>query len=128
MSSEPKLEPLGLEAGIWRGRITGPATLPTVEVSHRGNPLIGVEVAPETGDEGGGKAGGKGWIVSVPVPSNTLSDGVQTFLVAEPGGPALGCFAIMAGAPPEPDLRSELALLRAELEVLKRAFRRRMGG
>lgn len=118
MNSEVKLTPLGLEAGIWRGRITGPATAPAVEVSHRGNPLIGVELAAE----------GEGWIVSVPIPANTLSDGVQTFLVALPGGPALGCFAIIAGAPPEPDLRSELALLRAELEVLKRAFRRRLGG
>ena len=121
MNSEPRLEPLGLEAGIWRGRITGPATAPAVEVSHRGNPLLGVEVTADVSAEVGG------WIVSVPVPANTLSDGMQTFLVAQPGGPALGVFAIMAGAPPEPDLRSEVALLRAELEVLKRAFRRRLG-
>jgi hypothetical protein len=50
---------------------------------------------------------------------------VQTFLVREAGsGATLGHFTIVAGVPLEADLRAEVDLLRAELDMLKKAFRR----
>jgi len=61
----------------------------------------------------------------LPIPAETLSDGVQTFVLRAPGtAEALGRFVIVAGAPLDDDLRAEIDLLRAELDLLKSAFRR----
>jgi hypothetical protein len=40
------------------------------------------------------------------------------------GAGSFGAFAIVTGEPLDDDIRAELDLLRAELEMLKRAFRR----
>ena len=62
---------------------------------------------------------------SVPIPTALLSDGVQTFLVRDPAtGATLGHFTIVTGVPLEDDIRAEIDLLRAELDMLKKAFRR----
>jgi hypothetical protein len=52
-----------------------------------------------------------------------LNDGVQTFVIQN-AGQTLGSFSIVSGRPLDHDLRSEIDLLRAELDLLKRAFRR----
>ncbi|MFZ5749697.1 MAG: hypothetical protein ACOY5U_01375 [Pseudomonadota bacterium] len=39
-------------------------------------------------------------------------------------GGTLASFVVIGGAPVEADLRAEVELLRAELDLLKRAFRR----
>ena len=65
--------------------------------------------------------------VRVPVPPDLLSEGVQTFLIRRKGGPeepVLTHFTIITGVAMEDDLRAEFDLLRAELDMLKRAFRR----
>lgn len=111
------LTPLGLRAGTWEARITGAdETAPDVQVSHAGNPVPGVSVVVE-------KDGS--WLLRVPVPPETLSDGVQTYLVSQAGSDArLGYFAVIAGEPADEDMRAEIDLLRAELDILKKAFRR----
>jgi hypothetical protein len=64
-------------------------------------------------------------LLRVPVPPDRLDDGVQTFLIrAADSGETLAHLTIVAGAPLEADLRAEIDLLRAELDLLKRAFRR----
>lgn len=107
-----------MQAGVWEGRITaegGGNVQPEVEVTHLEVAVPGVEVREVEG----------GWSLRVPVPADLIADGVQTFLIRDRRtGDRLGSFAIVAGEPLEADLRAEIDLLRAELDMLKRAFRR----
>ena len=110
-----------IRSGVWEGLLTGGserATPPEIEVRHLELPLDGVQVALADGMR-------KTWTVRVPIPADLLSDGVQTFLIhARPGGEKLASFTIITGAVLEEDIRAEVDLLRAELDMLKRAFRR----
>jgi len=50
---------------------------------------------------------------------------VQTVVLRDPAtGARLAHFTIITGMPLEADIRAEVDLLRAELDMLKRAFRR----
>jgi hypothetical protein len=99
--------------GHWHGLLTGLA-VPRLVVEHLGRPLP-FDVAPAPG----------GHAVTVPIPADLLSEGVQTFVIRQEGQvEVLASFAIIAGAALDTDLRAELDLLRAELDMLKRAFRR----
>ncbi len=106
--------------GVWEGVLTGSVEgggLPSVKVTHLGRGLEGVEVTPLPED--------RGWLLRVPVPVHTLADGMQTFLIVDATSEErLGDFAISAGEALGEDYRAELDLLRAELDMLKRAFRR----
>jgi len=63
--------------------------------------------------------------VKVPVPASAISDGVQTFVISDGDtGDVLNTFSILAGDAIGEDMRAEMDLLRAELDLLKRAFRR----
>lgn len=110
-----KLHISRIRAGRWEAAISAD-TEPRVEVVHLEKVLPGLEVAPQS--EGR-------WRLSLPIPPEVLSDGVQTFLVQEQGtGTRVGQFTIVTGVPLEDDIRAEMDLLRAELDMLKRAFRR----
>lgn len=85
-----------------------------IAVLHQGEELPGLTFEA-TGD-------GK-WRLSLPIPAELLSDGVQSFVIRE-GRDTVGKFSIVTGAPLEDDLRAEIELLRAELDLLKKAFRR----
>lgn len=64
------------------------------------------------------------WNVMARIPTSAITEGIQTFILRDPvSGETLDSFAIISGNPVEEDLRAEMALLRAELEMLKRAFR-----
>ncbi|TCP40608.1 hypothetical protein [Rhodovulum marinum] len=109
-----------LRAGVWEGVLDGAAgeAPPAIEVVHLETPLSGVTLTPDADLPGR-------YAVRVPIPADLLSDGVQTFVVREAaGGATLASFAIVAGAPLDHDLRAEIDLLRAELDLLKKAFRR----
>ena len=103
--------------GVWHALLTGPGPgLPDIRVLHLDRPVEGVTV--DARPEGG-------WALRVPVRPEHLCDGVQTFLIVDTAtGARLGSFAIIAGEALEADLRAEIDLLRAELDMLKRAFRR----
>jgi hypothetical protein len=107
-----------IRAGIWEGVLTGPKEQPRLEVMHLEVPLDGVRVV-----EAAGKPGQ--WAVQVPIPAQAISDGVQTFVVRDAvTSESLAHFTVIAGQAADEDIRAEIDLLRAELDMLKRAFRR----
>ena len=116
MTAGLKLEDGRIAGGVWEAVLTGAATVPVIEALHAGRLIEGVEVQPVTGKVGR-------FTLRVPIPAWALNDGVQIFLV-QSGGTMLARFTLVAGQPVEEDIRVELSLLRAELDLLKRAFQR----
>ncbi|PTE20423.1 hypothetical protein C5F48_17590 [Cereibacter changlensis JA139] len=106
-----------LRAGIWEAVLEGVRGQPALEVTLLEAP-VGFSLT-ELPDRPGTLA------LRVPLPVEALSEGVQTVLVRDAvSGATLGHVSIIAGAALEEDLRAEIDLLRAELDMLKRAFRR----
>ncbi len=116
--SEISVTKTRLFAGVWEGVVTGAGgTAPELEVSHQGQPLD-FKLTEREDDA-------KGWALQIPVPAALLSDGVQVFLISDKAsGKTLNSFTIVTGEPLEDDIRAETELLRAELDMLKKAFRR----
>lgn len=106
--------------GVWEGalyRKGGNAETPKIEVTWQLEAVKGVTVE--------GMADGTGWTLRVPVPAHAIADGVQTFLINDAEtATTLGQFCIVAGEELSYDIRAEVTLLREELDMLKRAFRR----
>ena len=102
--------------GVWEGVLDVQSqTAPQIVVTHLAREISDVTV----------EHGTSGWVVRVPIPANTLADGVQTFVIADrDSGETLDSFAIICGDPVADDLRAEIDLLRAELDLIKKAFRR----
>ena len=105
-----------IRAGVWEGVLSGPTETPVLEVSLLGEPIAGVTIAAIQARAGD-------WLVRVPIPAEVLSEGVQTFLIRS-GAETLAHFTVITGVAMEDDMRAEIDLLRAELDMLKRAFRR----
>ena len=115
--SEPTLTATRLFEGVWEGVLTGYSETPQIVATHLGASLDGVTVTQD-----GENAR---WLVRVPVPVSALSDGLQTIVITDKRtGATLNSFTILAGSDLDDDIRSEVALLRAELDMLKKAFRR----
>lgn len=106
--------------GVWEGVLTrqsGGKDAPQVDVTHLQTPLEGVEVIEKSEENL--------WVLRVPIPADVIADGVQTFLIADRAtGEKIGDFALMSGDALSYDIRAEVTLLREELDMLKRAFRR----
>lgn len=106
--------------GVWEGVITredAGDSPPGIEVTHLQKPLEGVEVIARPEE--------KLWVLRVPIPPHVIADGVQTFLINDRAtGETIGNFALMSGDALSYDIRAEVTLLREELDLLKRAFRR----
>ncbi|WP_289149508.1 hypothetical protein [uncultured Salipiger sp.] len=105
--------------GVWEGLLAASrrdAPPPEITVSLNGAPVRGVTVA-QAGEPGR-------WVVRIPIPVEAVGDGVQTFLIQDASwGETLDSFTLIAGEALGDDIRAEMALLRAELDMLKRAFR-----
>ncbi|MFZ3582088.1 hypothetical protein ACOI1H_07960 [Loktanella sp. DJP18] len=104
--------------GVWTGILTGHAgdDAPTLSLTHKGEPLTGLTSVRQ--DDGT-------WRVDAPIPADRIADGVQTFVIADTtGGDTLASFAFLAGESLAEDIRAEMDLMRDELDMLKRAFRR----
>lgn len=112
------LTPTRMRQGIWEGMVKQTGTgVPQIRVTHLDITVPDVEVK-EAETEGY-------WQVQVPVPTAAISDGVQVFVIADAtDDTTLGQFTLIAGEVLGEDLRTEVELLRAELDMLKRAFRR----
>ncbi|RFP88584.1 hypothetical protein DZK27_08920 [Rhodobacteraceae bacterium 63075] len=65
------------------------------------------------------------WELAVPIPAQAISDGLRTILIQDSAsGEVLESISLLAGEALDEDLRAEVSLLREELDMLKRAFRR----
>lgn len=107
-----------IRAGVWEGILTGAGSAPVLQATHLGQAVPGLQVIPLP-ERPGVHA------VRLPIPVAALSEGVQTFVITDAAsGDLLATFAVAAGAPLDEDLRAEIDLLRAEFDMLKRAFRR----
>ena len=118
--SELTLTKIRFRNGKWEGRLDGtPDTgvKPGIRVTCLDRPVDSVELTE--GDTG------KIWNLTVTIPTEAIADGVQTFLIFDSEtDEKLGAFTLIGGDPAADDLLSEVSLLRAELDMLKRAFRR----
>jgi len=110
-----------IQAGIWEGVVSAigePDLEPEIEVSHLEQPILSVALTEDSKDQGV-------WHLRIAIPPELLSDGVQVFVISDKEtGEKLDAFSILTGEPLEDDIRAEMELLRAELDMLKRAFRR----
>jgi hypothetical protein len=117
MAKQLTLTQTRIANGLWEGVLTGAGDkVPTLEAHHLGQRLQGLTVTPVP-DQAGSHA------VQLSLPATVLSEGVQTVLF-QAGDEVLTSFTLIAGVPLDEDLRAEIGLLRAELDLLKRAFRR----
>ncbi len=112
---------LHMREGIWEGVVTlgeGADPVPLIEVSHLGKPLENVELFETDSSH-------REWGLRFPIPAVLLADGMQTILMSDGRtGETLASYSILAGQVLDDDFRAELDLLREELDMLKRAFRR----
>ncbi len=118
--SELSLTKIRIKEGAWEGEliVTGEGVQPQVEVRHLDKPLENVILRENSANPGH-------FALRVPIPADLLADGVQTFVISDlENGAKLASFTIITGQPIEDDIRAEMDLLRAELDMLKRAFRR----
>ncbi|QMU57214.1 MAG: hypothetical protein GKR98_02740 [Boseongicola sp.] len=120
--SDVTLTRMRLAEGIWEGLLaTRRDAPPNLRLRHQ-DQLVG---APETLDADPDPNGARRWLVRFQIPIERLSDGVQTFIIEDAEtGDALAHETVIAGEILDEDIRAEVVLLRAELDMLKRAFRR----
>jgi len=115
-----ELTKLRMVEGVWNGSIKYHGRdkwTPNIEVTHLDFAVDGVTVEEDRVEEH--------WRIAVPIPADRISDGVQTFVIRDRSEDAvLGSFSIVAGDALAEDIRAEMSLLRAELDMLKKAFRR----
>jgi hypothetical protein len=109
------LELSRIRNGRWEGIVLA-EEMPEAEVLYLDRPQPGLEItALEPGK----------WQLMLPIPAEAITEGVQSFVIHDLKAQAdLGSFTLVAGVPLDEDIRAELNLLRAELDMLKRAFRR----
>ncbi|MCB1363303.1 MAG: hypothetical protein KDK02_04230 [Rhodobacteraceae bacterium] len=113
------LTKIRMRNGVWEGRLSGAQQdiKPIVGVRYLDRYVEGVSLS--ACDEPGC------WDVAIPIPAEAVADGVHTFVISDEVDDArLGDFTLIAGESVADDLRAEMELLRAELDMLKRAFRR----
>lgn len=110
-----------LISGRWEGVLdAGPDTVlaPQIAVSHLDTPVEGVTLNPDAATAGR-------WFVEITLPETVMTDGIQTVLVSDAAtGETLEAITLLSGEPLDHDIRAEIDLLRAELDMLKKAFRR----
>ena len=110
-----------IQAGVYEGVLTQPGKAngtPQLDMRHLDKPVGQIRLIAHKGDP-------NAWSVKASIPSSILTDGVQAFLIVNSAtGTTLDQFTIVTGQPLEDDIRAEIALLRAELDMLKIAFRR----
>lgn len=122
-------ESFGVRGGVWSGRLSAAECPGRVCAVLMGEVVAEARLTPE---------GEGAWGVALDLPGALISDGIVSLILvaddAAPGAPAdpksrhLGRLNLAAGRPLADDLLAELAELRAELELLKREFRRFAAG
>jgi len=106
-----------LNAGVWEGTLSGPAdSSPILVLRHNDEVVPGLSVED---------ASAGSWAVRAPIPTDLINDDIQTFVIVDEGSNSiLASFAVFAGDQLADAMQVEMDLLRAELDLLKRAFRK----
>lgn len=125
--SSDRIAPEVLKATVANGRYTARVSLPghtdadsppALDLRLRDRSLDGLEIAHMRNEI---------WHVALDLPDDILTEGVQALLLtAQDGTQILHSYPIASGVTLSEDLVTEVALLRAELDLLKRAFRRKL--
>ena len=113
------MDEIDFSNGMWRGLLTAEKSgaYPTFSVELNGAVVEGTRISAGPSD--------REWVIDIPIPNDAIGDGVYTFLIfVEGNSVSVGSYCISAGRAMEYDLQAEVALLREELEILIRAFRR----
>ena len=109
-----------LSQGVWEGALTREGTsgtAPDIRVSYLDAPVTSFELKEDIAHDR--------WVLRIQIPADAISDGVQTLLIHDNAtGDLLDNITLIAGEALADDIRAEMNLLRAELDMLKRAFRR----
>jgi len=108
-----------LDSGTWQVTLApvGHAgdSAPRLKATHRSRPVA----LPDF------ERAETGWSMRLRLPDAMLSDGVQTLLLTDAEtGAAVGSCHVSAGRVLDGDLLAEMSQLRAELDLLKRSFRK----
>ncbi|PIV73533.1 MAG: hypothetical protein COW55_12525 [Rhodobacteraceae bacterium CG17_big_fil_post_rev_8_21_14_2_50_65_11] len=116
--SDATLNKTRLKAGRYEGLLNCAGTPPVVEAVHLDRVIARAETVEMAGHPGH-------HLLSLDLPAAVLCDGVQTVqLRSAEDGEILDRITVLAGEPLDEDIRAEVAFLRDELDLLKRAFRR----
>jgi hypothetical protein len=103
--------------GVWEGILSGAkGEAPVVEAMVDGQSIAGLELARLPGKPAR-------FAVRLPIPASVITEGVRTIHL-QSGGVVLAEITLILGERADDDTRAELALLRAELDLLRRAFQR----
>jgi hypothetical protein len=106
-----------LLGGRYEGLMTAPPDT-GIEAVYEGRVIAVASINPDSARADGAR-------VLLDLPAEVIGDGVHVIaLRSTVSGAVLDRVTLMCGAPLEEDFRVELALLRDELEMLKKAFRR----
>ena len=116
--SDLELTKTTMRQGVWEGVITNAGDeKPAISVTYLGKNVPDVELKEGFDDVD--------WVLRIPIPQDAVADGVHTILIDDAASQVkLGQITLIAGEALGGDLRTEVDLLRAELDMLKRAFRR----
>lgn len=123
---EQSFENAGLRGGVWHGVLTTATAPRRVFATY-----LGQDVAEGTATAMEGETPPR-WAIALPLPKDVLNSGVQTLLLhaEDEAGRVhnLGALHLIAGDVLAEDLRAEIALMRAELDLLKSELRRLASG
>lgn len=107
-----------LSRGVWEGILSVPRSDPPRLIVRHEDEVVAEPIA-EPAEEAGR------WWIRFQLPVERISDGVHTFAIEDSEtGALLAHETLAAGEVFSDSLVAELSLLRAELDMLKRAFRR----
>ena len=114
--SHPHFIHTAVQAGVWEGTLAGAGSeTPQLRATHDGQPLDDIALTQDA--ESGA------WHVRIPLPAWLMDETLQVVMIHDVQGHKLGHFSVLAGDLLSEDLRAEIALLRAELDMLKQAVR-----
>ncbi len=113
--SDLTLTDLTIRRGVILARLSGSPHPPSVALVLEGTALAVAKVSADGAD----------WHLSAPLPMDMLSDGARALaLVDQDADQVLASVSVSLGEAYANDLRAEVEILRAELELLKKAVRR----